>query len=298
MAEAYAARSVPPRGPCLVSGRSAAETDPRLTGHGHWRSMMAEMVRAMIECPARCWRRRVSWWITVSDFLGGPAGWPSRGASHAASQKGWRALRVHRHSAARVSPTRPSAHDLQTAAEQEGAPLDGVDGGRDSALTGQTWRLGVQGPDGQRRMTSATSAAPPASGAIQGRCRIDPPEAPGGTRRECRHRCGSKNSVIRRPGTASPATARLTTTSARHQVLPWDQAEPRPQSQRRGDPVDVPGPKALASGRCRRSPARWILSRRARRHACRCCPDVARSTILRPALAARSWPGSPPRSIP
>jgi hypothetical protein len=31
------------------------------------------------------------------------------GASHAASQKGWRALRVHRHSAARVSVTQPPA---------------------------------------------------------------------------------------------------------------------------------------------------------------------------------------------
>jgi len=36
---------------------------------------------------------------------------------------------------------------LQIAADQERAPLDGADGGRDiGLLTGHTWRLVVQGP--------------------------------------------------------------------------------------------------------------------------------------------------------
>ena len=70
------------------------------------------------------------------------------GASHAASQKGWRALRVHRHSAARVSVTQPPAGLYpQITADQERAALDGADGGRDiRLLTGNTRRLVVQGP--------------------------------------------------------------------------------------------------------------------------------------------------------
>ena len=44
------------------------------------------------------------------------------GASHAASQKGWRMLRVHRHSAARVSVTHPSAACIRRSPRRRKGP--------------------------------------------------------------------------------------------------------------------------------------------------------------------------------
>ena len=85
--------------------------------------------------------------ITVTVLPGDLPG-DGSGASHAASQNGWRALRVHRHSAARVSVAGPPGCIYpQIAAGEERAAVDGPDGGRDlRLLTGNTWRLVVQGP--------------------------------------------------------------------------------------------------------------------------------------------------------
>ena len=53
----------------------------------------------------------------------GPSGGPGgSGASHAASQKGWRALRVHRHSAARVSLTQPPAACIRRSPRRRKGP--------------------------------------------------------------------------------------------------------------------------------------------------------------------------------
>ena len=57
--------------------------------------------------------------LCSSGRSGGPGG---SGASHAASQKGWRALRVHRHSAARVSVTQPPAACIRRSPRRRKGP--------------------------------------------------------------------------------------------------------------------------------------------------------------------------------
>ena len=57
--------------------------------------------------------------LCSSGRSGGPGG---SGASHAASQKGWRALRVHRHSAARVSLTQPPAACIRRSPRRRKGP--------------------------------------------------------------------------------------------------------------------------------------------------------------------------------
>jgi len=57
--------------------------------------------------------------LCSSGRSGGPGG---SGASHAASQKGWRTLRVHRHSAARVSVTHPSAACIRRSPRRRKGP--------------------------------------------------------------------------------------------------------------------------------------------------------------------------------
>ena len=69
-----------------------------------------------------------------------------------------------------------------------------------------TGRLVGQGPwTGQRRTTSATSAALAASGAIHGRCpALNTSGKPAQALAKRRDRCGSKYTVISLPGNASP----------------------------------------------------------------------------------------------
>ena len=92
------------------------------------------------------------------------SGRPARdgsGASHAASQNGWRALRVHRQSAARVSLTGPSAACIRRSPRTRKGPprRRGWWSGHRAAHRAYL----APGSAGQRRMTAATSAAPPAS---------------------------------------------------------------------------------------------------------------------------------------
>ena len=57
--------------------------------------------------------------LCSSGRSGGPGG---SGASHAVSQKGWRALRVHRHGAARVSVTHPSVACIRRSPRRRKGP--------------------------------------------------------------------------------------------------------------------------------------------------------------------------------
>ena len=99
------------RGPGAGRAGEPARSLPRVAHHPP--TMSARMCASVLADHGLC----------SSGRSGGPGG---SGASHAASQKGWRALRVHRHSAARVSVTQPPAACIRRSPRRRKGPRSTV----------------------------------------------------------------------------------------------------------------------------------------------------------------------------
>jgi len=155
--------------------------------------------RTVVTCAHRSWR------ITVFVLLDDRRA-RRFGASHAASQKGWRALRVHRHSAARVSVTQPPVACIRRSPRRRKGP-------RSTARTvagtsGCSPAIPVPGSAGPGRAAADDLGDQRRARGVRGdpgRCL--PLNTSGSPRRhsaEWRHRCASKYTVISLPWCAFP----------------------------------------------------------------------------------------------
>ena len=108
----------------------------------------AETDQAMIKYPAKRGRGEGVLVDHGACSSGRPGTLGGSGTSHAASQKGWRALRVHRHSAARVSVTQLSAACIRKSPRRRKGPRSTARmvAGTSGCSLGIPWCLVVQGP--------------------------------------------------------------------------------------------------------------------------------------------------------